>query len=245
MNYPKIAIIGYGKMGKEIEKVALEKGIIVSDIFDIDRPIDPNKKYEFETAIEFTSPDAVMANIRLLSQMKKNIVVGTTGWYNDFDEAKQLAAVNKTAIVWGSNFSVGMNIFFKLTEFAAKIIDKLEEYDVFVQEIHHNQKKDSPSGTALSLSNILIDNINRKENINTSSNNIKANEISVSSSRGGNVPGTHTINFDSAADTIQLIHTARNRNGFALGAIEAANLLQGKYGFYEFSELLAEIWGQL
>lgn len=245
MELPKIAIIGYGKMGREIEYLAHESNFDVTDIFDIDKPINPKRSYDFDVAIDFTTPSSVISNVELLASMGKNIVLGTTGWYDKTDEIKQIVEKYDIGLVWGSNFSVGMNIFFKITEYASKLFNKLENYDPFLYEIHHNQKKDSPSGTAISLAEILIKNIDRKEKINITNENLQPNELSVAASRGGYIPGTHQINFDSVADTIQLSHIARNRSGFASGALQAAKLIHNQKGFHNFSTLLNNLFNGL
>ncbi len=245
MELPKIAIIGYGRMGKEVEYLARESNFQIVEIFDIDKPINPKRSYDFDVAIDFTTPSSVVNNVELLASMGKNIVVGTTGWYEKTDEIKRIVEKYDIGLVWGSNFSVGMNIFFKITEYASKLFNKLDNYDPFLFESHHNQKQDSPSGTALSLAEILIQNIDRKEKINTNNVNLQPSELSVASSRGGYIPGTHQINFDSVSDTIQLSHIARNRSGFASGALQAAKLIHKKKGFHNFSVLLNNLFNGL
>lgn len=235
----KTAIVGYGQMGKEIEQLAKNK-LEICSIFDIDRPIDPQKKYDFTTAVEFTNPAVVFDNIKLLASMGKNIVCGTTGWESRTEEVKEIVEKAGIGFVYASNFSIGMRMFFKLTEYAAELFNEYQDYDVMLHEFHHKRKKDSPSGTALSLADILIKNIERKKTIlpDKSESVIDASMLHVTSTRGGEIPGTHTIYFDSLADTIELTHRARNRNGLALGAIKAVELLEGRKGFFEFSELL-------
>lgn len=238
MNLPKIAIVGYGKMGKEIEHLALNENFIITDIFDINKQLDINKQYDFDVAIEFTSPETVIENIEKLANLKKNIVVGTTGWYDKLELVERITNQNQIGLVWGSNFSIGMNLFFKLIEYSSKLFNKFEQYDPFLYEIHHNKKKDSPSGTAVTLSEILLNHIDRKDTVNTTNIDIKPNELSVTSSRGGSVPGTHTITFDSLADSIELTHTARNRSGFAFGSLEAAKMIYNRKGFYNFQNII-------
>lgn len=245
MDLPKIAIIGYGKMGKEVEYLAHQSNFQITDIFDIDKPINPKRNYDFDVAIEFTTPDSVIHNIEVLAQMKKNIVVGTTGWYDKTEQVKEIVSKYDIGLVWGSNFSVGMNIFFKIVEYSSKLFNKLENYDPFLYEIHHNLKKDSPSGTALSLAEIIISNIDRKDKINTSNIDIQPNELSVAASRAGSIPGTHILNFDSVADTIQFSHIARNRSGFASGALEAAKQIHKQKGFHNFANLLDNLFNGL
>lgn len=238
----KIALVGYGSMGKEIEKLTQDKDIQITDIFDIDNPI---KDGDYSVAIEFTQPDSVMQNIEKLANLKKNIVLGTTGWYGEEYLIKEIVKANDIGLVWASNFSIGMQLFFQIIEHASKLINSIEDYDIFMHEFHHKRKKDSPSGTAETISQILLNNINRKKKAQykTSERKINPEQLHVTSTRGGEVPGTHSVYLDSIADTIELTHRARNRSGFALGAIKAAELIDGKKGFFKFDDLLQEIIG--
>ena len=233
----KIAIIGYGKMGHEIERAAKLKGVAVQCIIDPKNPdathksIDEKSMQNVDVCIDFTRPDAVLGNINKISKFKKNIVVGTTGWHNNLEEAKETAIKNNIGLIYASNFSIGVNVFFRIIENAAKIMNNLDDYDVFGYELHHNKKLDSPSGTAKSIEQILVSNIKRKK------------EVPFASVRAGSIPGTHVVGFDSSADTIELKHTARNREGFALGAIMAAEWINGKKGFYNIDDMMKEIIG--
>ncbi len=240
----KIALIGYGKMGKEIHKFAKEKGIIVSEIYDIDNPIFEADTYDFNVAIDFSMPSAVIRNAEIIAKAKKNLVIGTTGWYNKKDIVQHIAEDNNIGIVWGSNFSIGMQLFFKMINYGTQLLNKLEFYDVYTHEIHHSKKKDSPSGTSLNIANIILNNIEYKKNIITGclENEINKENLHVSSTRGGFEPGKHTVYFDSEQDIIELTHQARNRVGFAMGALKAAELIHKKKGFYAFEELLEEFW---
>jgi len=243
----KIAIIGYGKMGHEIEKVAEARGINVVTI-DPDcnadyKEINEESMKDVDVCVDFTHPDSVINNITKISEFKKNIVVGTTGWYDNMKKVKNIIKNEKTGLIWSGNFSVGVNIYFKIIENAAKIMDKFDDYDVFVHEFHHNQKADSPSGTAVMLGKILTDNIERKNKVVTEElkRKIEPNEVHISSTRGGSIPGTHIVGFDSAADTIELKHTARSRQGFALGAVMAAHWIKDKKGFYDIDDMMKSI----
>lgn len=240
MNNMKIALLGYGAMGKEIEKQTAKKNIEISYIFDIDRPFNSEMKYDFDVAIEFTQPDSVIENIKFLAEAGKNIVVGTTGWQKNFSEVKDIVEYNGIGLVWAPNFSIGMNIYLKIVKHAARMFSEIEDYDIFIHELHHKRKKDSPSGTAVAIAEIILENFTYKNNIlsETSHSQIKPEQLHVTSTRGGEIFGTHTVYIDSSADTIELTHRARTREGFALGAIKAAELINGKQGFYEFSELL-------
>jgi 4-hydroxy-tetrahydrodipicolinate reductase len=241
----KIAILGYGQMGKEIERQAIQKGFKVTDIFDIDAPIEENKSYDFDVAVDFTQPDSLENNVRVLSSLGKNIVIGTTGWYDNREKIQKMIQSANTGCIWGSNFSIGMHMFIRIIEEASKIANKQDDYDVFMHEIHHKRKKDSPSGSAITLAQVILNNVNRKTQIldETSKGKIKDDALHLSSTRGGEITGTHTVYFDSEADTIELTHRAKNRGGFASGALLAAEWIKDKKGFFEFNELLKEKWG--
>jgi len=246
-----IAIIGYGKMGHEIEKIARDKGMTIKAIIDpmdedaTHKEINEESLQDVDVCIDFTHPDAVVNNIKKIVEFKKNIVVGTTGWYDNLDEIKKLVEDVNVGLIWSGNFSIGVNIFFSMVKNAAKIMNKFEDYDVFAHEIHHNQKADSPSGTAVMLGNILVDNLDRKDKMVTEElkRKIEPNELHVSSTRAGKIPGTHIVGFDSAADTIELKHIARNRSGFAIGTVLAAEWINGKKGFYNIDDLMKDVIG--
>lgn len=225
-----IALVGYGKMGKMIEGIAEARGHAVVARFDIDNNVDgagltAAALAGVEAAIEFTMPETAITNIRRLVTLNVPTVVGTTGWLAHLDEVKQLVAAHNAAFVYGSNFSIGMNLFFKLVRDASALFARYADYDPFLFEAHHKFKKDAPSGTALSLAKEL-----------RASYGERTPEFSVV--RAGHIPGTHEVGFDSEADTVTLTHVARSRAGFATGAVLAAELLQNKRGFYEFPELL-------
>ncbi|MER3329094.1 MAG: 4-hydroxy-tetrahydrodipicolinate reductase [Candidatus Kapaibacterium sp.] len=241
---PKIAIVGYGAMGRVIEKLAKDKGYYITDIFDHDNPIDADEDYDFDVAIDFTYPDTVIENIKILSAKGKSVVVGTTGWYNRIDEVNDLVTKNNTGLVWGSNFSVGVQMYFKIVKYASKLVNFLDSYDVMVHELHHKRKKDSPSGTAEIMAKIITSNIDRKTGTeyNAINGEVDNSKLHVSSTRGGEITGKHTMYIDSLADNIELTHNAKNRTGFALGSLLAANWVHNKKGFYSFSEILTDIW---
>lgn len=246
----KIAIVGYGKMGHEIEKVAKAKYIAVATIDPADdsanyQEINKESMKDVDVCLDFTHPDSVISNIEKISKFKKNIVVGTTGWYDNMGKVRKIIENAKTGLIWSGNFSVGVNIYFKIIENAAKIMDKFNDYDVFVHEFHHNKKADSPSGTAVMLGKILTSNIERKKKVVTEElkRRIAPEELHISSTRSGSIPGTHIVGFDSPADTIELKHTARSREGFALGAVIAAQWIQNKKGFYDINDMMKNIIG--
>lgn len=250
-NKMNIAIIGYGKMGREIERAAIAKGINIASIIDINdkdaihNEINEKSMKNADVCIDFTTPNAVIENIKKISKFKKNIVVGTTGWHDKINEAKDIVKKNNIGLVYASNFLIGVNIFFKIIENAAKIINRIDDYDIYGYELHHNKKMDSPSGTAKAIAEILIKNIKRKNKMlfEKIDRKIEANELHFASLRAGSIPGTHVVGFDSSADTIELKHVARNREGFALGAVMAAQWIQNKKGFYDINDMMQNILG--
>jgi len=236
-------------MGKIIEKIALERGHEISTIIDPKNPkathteISKESLKDTDVAIDFTSPQSALKNIEKTSSLRKNLVVGTTGWYDQLEKARQIVAKNKTGLIYASNFSIGMNIFSRIVENSAKIIDNFDQYDVGGIELHHNKKADSPGGTAKALAEIIKKNIKRKNKIvyEMVDGQIKPEELHFASARIGFIPGTHKIIMDSNADTIELTHTARNRDGFALGAIFAAEWIRKKTGFYSVDDFMDEL----
>jgi 4-hydroxy-tetrahydrodipicolinate reductase len=220
-----IALVGYGKMGQLIYRLAAERGIQVGlklDEFN-------NAGFEgitaenfkgIDVAIDFSTPSAVLENIERIAALGVNIVVGTTGWQEHMARVKEVVEMRGIGLVWSPNYSIGVSAFFKIVNLAAKLMSNEPEYEAWAWEIHHSAKKDAPSGTLLKL----VDEMRAA--------GYTAN-VSVTSNRAGAIPGTHEIGFDSSADTITLRHTARNREGFALGAIKAAEWIVGKKGFYE------------
>ncbi len=245
----RIAIVGYGKMGHEIEQQARRSGIEVASIID---PADPNATHKAiddssltgaDVAVDFSVPDATLNNIEAVASRGKSIVVGTTGWYAKEKEARDIMARSNAGLIYSPNFSIGVNLFFKMVENAAQLFDKFDMYDPFVWEGHHRQKADAPSGTAKALGDILIHNIKRKKRVSFGKleGKIAEDELQISSTRAGCIPGTHTVGFDSEADTIELTHTARSRAGFASGALLAAKWIQGKKGFYTINDMLAQL----
>lgn len=238
-----IAIIGYGKMGHMIENVAKQRHHNIAIRIDTNNK-EANEKdisnsiRNADVCIDFTQPDAVVDNIKKATYYKKNIVVGTTGWYERLDDVRKIVLESNIGLIYSSNFSLGMNLFLQIVELSAKLFNNHDMYDVAGFELHHNQKADSPSGTAKTLAQALLRNIKRKNSIVYALNDkIKPNELHFSSLRVGSVPGTHAIIFDSSADTIELSHTARSREGFALGAVIAAEWVYGKRGLFTMADL--------
>lgn len=226
----RLAIVGYGKMGRLIEQLAPEHG------FDVGLKLDEfnNGGFEgitaenfrgIEVALEFTIPAAALENIERISALGVNLVIGTTGWINELQRARAAVERAGTGLVWSPNYSIGVNVFSRVVAEAARLLAAEEEYGAWAWEIHHATKKDAQSGTLLKL-------------VDAMKNAGYARPVSTASNRAGKHPGTHEIGFDSAADTITLRHEARNREGFARGALRAAQWIAGRKGFYEFSEIL-------
>jgi 4-hydroxy-tetrahydrodipicolinate reductase len=229
----RLAIIGYGKMGKLIERLAPEYGFEVGAKFSgSDNPYAQALSHEtlrgIDVAMEFTTPEAAPQNIRRLAVLGINTVVGTTGWLEQLPAMRAAIADGKTGLVWAANFSVGVNLFLQTVARAAALFARHPEYEAWAWEIHHSAKKDAPSGTLKKLAEEIRDAGYRRP-------------LSVSSSRAGAIPGTHEIGFDSVDDTITLRHTARSREGFARGALQAARWIAGRKGFFEFKEILGEL----
>lgn len=229
----KIALLGYGKMGQVIERIALERGheiVLKKDEFNTYEGLS-----EADVAIEFSIPTAAVDNISNCFQNNVPVISGTTGWLNRFDEMVALCTEKKGAFLSSSNFSLGVNIFFELNEYLAKIISKFDSYKVEMEEIHHTQKLDAPSGTAISLVKGIIDN---SKYAGWTLENNDENQIHIDAKRIENVPGTHTVTYNSGVDTIEIKHTAHNREGFALGAVIAAEWIVGKKGIFTMKDVL-------
>ncbi|MEI8230579.1 MAG: 4-hydroxy-tetrahydrodipicolinate reductase [Candidatus Peregrinibacteria bacterium] len=238
-----IAIVGYGSMGKEVEAQILKRGHTVAWIADDAAALKNSLGTPADCAIEFTAPHQTVTNIELLAENCFNVVVGTTGWYEELTTVR--AIVNRTGVgvLYSPNLSIGVHLFWDIIAHAAKLINPVDNYDVFGHEYHHAKKADAPSGTALETAKIILRNFPRKQRIVTtlSESPIKPEELQFSSTRGGNVPGTHSVYFDSAADTIEITHTARNRAGFTAGAVTAAEWLRGRKGIFTMADLLSDL----
>jgi len=235
----KIALVGYGKMGKVIEEIAKLREHKIEQIYDIDniKDLNSNNLSLVDIVIEFTSPKSAFSNIKTSLEARKPVVSGTTGWLDNYKVACDLCKANDGAFIWASNFSIGVNIFFEINRHLAREMNRFENYDVNVHEIHHIHKLDAPSGTALILANDLLSQIDRKKNI-TQKNESDPQNLLVSSDRLGEVIGTHRITYESEFDFIRLEHEAKNRNGLALGAILAAEFIYNKKGVYGMNDVL-------
>ncbi|HZK20098.1 MAG TPA: 4-hydroxy-tetrahydrodipicolinate reductase [Treponemataceae bacterium] len=231
----KLALVGYGKMGHIIEETAIALGhkiVATIDNYAKDATVQVSAAAEIakavqdseaEGVIEFTHPDAVVKNIQALIPLQIPIVVGTTGWYDTLDDIADLVKKENGSLFYSANYSIGVNMFYRIIEQASNLLSLYDEYDVAVWEAHHNQKADSPSGTALSVAHAVMAGNQRKKEmvVDAFHEKPKAHQLHVSSTRCGCVPGTHKVFFDSPADTIELTHTARSREGFAIGAVRA------------------------
>ena len=246
-----IALIGYGKMGRLVEQKAKEKGINVVATIDPDvkdaqsKEITEESLKDVDVCIDFTHPTTAIDNLKKTAVLKRNMVMATTGWYDKMDEARKIVNEHGIGLIWSGNFSIGVNIFFRIIEEAAKIFNRFPDYDALCYELHHNRKADSPSGTAEMVGRIILENLERKDTLvfEKLSRKILPNELHVGSIRGGDIPGTHVVSFDSAFDTIELRHTARLREGFALGAIMAAEFIKKQKGFFGIDDLMRNIIG--
>jgi 4-hydroxy-tetrahydrodipicolinate reductase len=221
----KIALLGYGKMGRMVEEAATRAGLEVVCIID---PAGPSRGQlsDADVCIDFSEPGAVMENIRTAAAARVSMVIGTTGWYEQMAEVRRLVEESGIGFVYGSNFSVGVNLMFKIAQYAARLFNQFPSHDPFIEEAHHKFKKDAPSGTAIFLKRIIEGEY--------------GSEAPTASTRAGYMPGTHVVGFDSEADTLTITHTARSRAGFAEGAVLAAQWIRDRKGFYEFSEIIDE-----
>ncbi|HMU34093.1 MAG TPA: dihydrodipicolinate reductase C-terminal domain-containing protein [Pyrinomonadaceae bacterium] len=227
----KIALIGYGAMGKIVERLAVERGheiagVLGSGELGLSEQEIAAVLSGSDAAIDFTVAEAVRRNVEAAVIAKVPIVVGTTGWNEQRQEIENVVKSGNGAMVFGANFSIGMNLFYKIADFAAELFAKFPEYESFVEEQHHSRKKDAPSGTALKLKDVV-------------SKHVDVGDIAAT--RAGNIPGTHRVGFDGPADQILLEHSARSREGFAAGAILAAEWIVGKTGVFDFSEIVSEV----
>jgi 4-hydroxy-tetrahydrodipicolinate reductase len=238
----KIALIGYGKMGKEIEQLALAAGHDVILKVDKNDNVSLPELSKADAAIEFSEPTAAFNNIMACFNANVPVVVGTTGWHDRLDEVTTICKEKKQALFYSSNFSVGVNIFFEINKKLASLMNERNEYNVEMEEVHHNEKKDAPSGTAITLANGILEQVKRKKkwkNILTDvTTPIEKDELLIRSYREGIVPGTHRVKYLSEVDEILIEHKAFSRKGFASGALLAAEWIKGKKGVFTMSDLL-------
>ena len=230
-----MALLGYGKMGKLIETIALRDGWEVGPKLDINdnaggSGITAASMTGVDVAIEFSQPDAVLSNVEAAARTGVHVVVGTTGWSDKRSRVERMVQESGIGLVYGANFSLGMNLFFEIVSHSARLIGMLPQYDAYMCEEHHRAKKDAPSGTALNLLDLMRPHLSNPN-------------LNIASVRAGSIPGTHVVGFDSEADTILLEHRARSRQGFAEGAVLAARWIAGRKGFYDFRQVFREIVG--
>jgi 4-hydroxy-tetrahydrodipicolinate reductase len=241
----KIALLGYGKMGQIIERFALERGheVVLKITAENRGELSSSNLSKADVAIDFSAPDAAISNIYACFDANVPVVVGTTGWYGQLQQVKDDCLSRNNTLLYGSNFSIGVNLFFHINQVMARLMNDFPAYDVQVEEIHHTQKLDSPSGTAMTIAEGIIDNLERKQEwVNElegtpSEKALKAEQLFIASQRVDQVPGTHTVVYSSEVDDIELKHTAHSRAGFALGAVVAAEWLQHKQGFYNIADI--------
>lgn len=229
----QIALLGYGKMGKVIEDIALQRGHSI--VLKTDSKTKSYLPDNVDVAIDFSVPQAAVSNIKMCLNHNVPVISGTTGWLNDYEAMVQLCKDKDGAFLYASNFSLGVNIFFELNTVLAKLMKGLPEYKTSVEEIHHTQKLDAPSGTAITLANDIIANSGYT---NWTLNTPNDNQLPITAKRIENVPGTHEITYKSTVDSIQITHTAYSRNGFALGAVIAAEWLHEKKGVFTMKDVL-------
>ena len=235
----KIALIGYGKMGKAIEEIAVSKGHEIVLKIDAHNTSDFTKEniQKANVAIEFTGPDTAFENISKCIQWGVPVISGSTGWLDHFEKAKKLCEEKKGCLIYASNFSIGVNLFFEINKQVAALMEPYDNYDVSMTEIHHTEKKDAPSGTAISLAEQILANIGRKNKwVNEASN--EASDLIIRSERIDPAPGTHSVTYDSPIDSIEITHTAHTRKGFAGGALLAAEFANQKMGIFTMKDVL-------
>ena len=236
----KIALIGYGKMGKEIEKIALERGHTISlKVTSQNADYTSSDLKSSDVAIEFSIPEAAKQNIYKCFEAHVPVAIGTTAWYKDFDEVVAKCESGNHAMLYASNFSLGVNLFWQMTEKLSSLMENHKEYTASINEIHHTEKLDSPSGTAITTAEKVLSNSSDLKNWFLSEHNkVESESLPITAERIPNVPGTHTVKYESEIDKIELTHEAKSRKGFALGSILAAEFLHKKQGVYTMNDLL-------
>ena len=235
----KIALIGYGKMGKAIEQIAVSKGheIVLKVDFDNLSDLNTNNLKKADVAIEFTGPDSAVGNLLKCFEAQTPVVCGSTGWLDKIEEVKQKCLEHNSTLLYSSNFSIGVNIFFELNKRLAEMMMDHTDYSIRVEETHHTQKKDAPSGTAITIAEGILNHISRKDKwVNEVTS--KPNELEILSYRIDPAPGTHKVSYSSAVDDIEITHTAHNRTGFASGAVLGAEFIASKKGIFSMKDVL-------
>lgn len=236
----KIALIGYGKMGKAIEEIALAQHHEIVLRIDVNNPADfiAENLALADVAIEFTGPHTAVENILKCLSFGIPVISGSTGWLDHWDKVANYCTEQNGTFIYSSNYSIGVNLFFEVNQHLAKLMEQYPSYDVFLKEIHHTQKKDAPSGTAITLAEQVLTAISRKTSWTNEAVSLNSNLLEIASERVDPAPGTHHVKYSSAIDDIEIIHTAHNRTGFASGAVTAAQFAIGKKGIYTMKEVL-------
>jgi len=234
-----IALIGYGKMGHAIEQIAIERGhtIVLKITTSNKEELNEFSLNNVDVAIEFTRPDSARENVSICLEAGVNVVCGTTGWNEELAEVEKLAISKSRALLQASNFSIGVNIFFEINKLLAKLMNGRPDYEVSIEETHHTHKKDAPSGTAITLAEQILERLDNKKTWALNFMN-EPSILPIVAHRIDEVPGTHSIKYTSSVDDIELIHTAHNRDGFALGAVLAAEFIAGKKGIFTMKDVL-------
>ncbi len=225
----RVVLLGYGAMGRELERLAPAAGCVVVGVYDEARPITEQSSDEYDVAIDFTLPHVIATNVKSVCAHRRNMVIGTTGWYDRMSEVMAMQTATGTGIVWGSNFSVGVQMFFRVVREASRLANALPEYSVAIREWHHTRKKDSPSGTAVTMRNIVLNEMPR------------ITSVDIESTREGDIVGKHVAAFMGPHDTIDIIHDAADRAGFAMGALQAARWIHGRTGWYDFTDVFEQV----
>ncbi len=235
----KIALIGYGKMGKEIEQILIARGHTIPLIIDLNNTNDLDAAHlqKVDVAIEFTTPSTAYGNVVKCLEEGVPVVCGTTAWLDKLPEVEQLCKEKNGAFFYASNYSIGVNIFFEINRRLAQLMNRFGEYDVTIEETHHTQKKDAPSGTAVTLAEGVLENLDRKQKWVCGTTTVPE-ELEVVAIRRSVVPGTHTVTYESDVDALSITHMAKSRRGFALGAVLAAEFLHGKTGIFSMKDLM-------
>lgn len=233
----KIALLGYGKMGKAIEKIAIERGHQIVLKTNSSTLFSPDDLYETDVAIEFSTPKNAVYNIMTCFEANTPVVVGTTGWYKDFKMISERCINEERTLLHATNFSVGVNLFFEINKRLAELMNPYSQYSASIEEIHHTEKLDAPSGTAITLAEDTVSNLDLIKGWKNNTT-IKDNEVLITSKRLPNVPGTHTVKYESKIDTIEITHTAKSREGFALGAVLAAEFTLKRKGLLTMKDVL-------
>jgi len=235
-----IALLGYGKMGQTIEKIAENRGHKIVIKIDDDIKNHDLNELDIDVAIDFSVPTAAFKNITTCFEQNIPVVSGTTGWLDDYEKAREICKKENSAFIYASNFSLGVNVFFELNQKLAGMMQGLEDYSVDIEEIHHVQKLDSPSGTAITLAQQILEQNSKLKGWQL--DKADEDEIPVHAKREENVPGTHTVTYESSIDKIEIIHTAKSRQGFALGAVVAAEYLKDQKGIFTMKDVLSDLF---